>query len=75
MRLGENTGRKNSLKSCHLRTIVQIVGLYVRNYKACIDNRKNLLNSFDVWSCKQMFWDSTRFSSSEADALGPALVP
>jgi len=39
--LAENTGRKN-LPSAHLRTTLSG---YVFATKACIDNRKNLLNS------------------------------
>ena len=46
MRLAENTGRKKVAKNRHLGTIAQLVGLYLRNYKAHIDNqKKNLLSS------------------------------
>ena len=37
-----NTGRKNDSKNRHLRTIAHN---YIFATKACIDNRKNLLNS------------------------------
>jgi len=38
-RLAGNRGRKNDAKNRHLHTI----GLYLRNYEACIDNQKNIV--------------------------------
>ena len=43
-RLAENTGRKNDAKTRHLGTIAQLCRVNIFATKACIDNRKNLLN-------------------------------
>jgi len=44
-RLAENTGHKKSPKIRHLGTIAQLFSGCIFATKACIDNRKNLLNS------------------------------
>jgi len=49
-RLAENTGRKKSPKTRHLRTIAQLCQAIFAT-KAYIDNRKKMLNSNNSYTC------------------------